>query len=983
MTDSLPTVPSRPARPVAIGLVLLAALFASSPGPAQLGDGSENPPTRQSRATRPPEVRVIPGRYLVQVHTETAVRRARLPESLRDLRRVHRSTARAEARRSSSAPQAPLLSAGAFRRQLVRSDAFRSARQRARVDLATTLEALSRHVGRPLEALRTYDVVLGGFSLELTETEAEQLEAHPLVVQVEAELSRPALSDVSPDLVRAPDVWTGAITGTPTRGAGILVGVIDSGINPNHPSFAFVPGVINPLGGSNRVGVCDAGEATYDAGFPCSDKLVGAWDFTEAYEDIAEGPYDGAFSSHGSHVTSIAVGNEVDAGPNANQPLPHISGIAPLASVVAYDACVFNGQPPETCDGSAILDAINQAVLDGVDVLNISILGATSPWSNNESLALLDAYEAGVLTVASAGNDGPGAASVTRLEPWVVNVGASTHDRVDYLSVLTPSGGDAGSRPKPFTVRGFGEAVSGSELIVAGADHPGNADCADPFPNDVFAGKLVFCDFSWPIFTTAEVLANTGAVGVVIGAQPISGLQLYPSDPPRFFVPSAQDSDFQAWLAASSSPMASLSGATLIRDPSFPDMVIGFSSRGPASGFDLLKPDIVAPGQDVVAAANDYFESSFGANLYYNSGTSMATPMVAGAAALIREMHPTLSPAEIQSVLQTTSDPTAMTSCTADAPPCSGMVETADLFDFGSGRLDVTAAAQAGLAFDVTRDEFFAANPLCDPDGIGPFPCDPAGPSQLNLPSMAKEDCGSGCAFARQAGSIATGTVHWTASFIGPRDSGLPPDIAVHVVPADWSLAPGAEQPFVVGVYPTDAGVLNAWQQLVLLLTPDDPGVSPARLPIVVQPTAQPASTDLEIVARPLIQPEQSGDLVRFEIVVRNLGTVPAVGSVVSADVVGGLLAPTWSCAPPARNWCGAGNGPLLDHVAVQPGEELVYVFEGTVDDPYPEPIQLDATISAPTGLVDPVPSNDTATAFASTVLFADGFESGDSLAWN
>ena len=941
------------------------------------------------------EAGTLPGRYLVRVQIDTSVRRSGLGDDLAMLRKAHRSRAAV----GSNATSAPLLSPGDFRRQVVRSEQFRAARRQTQGDLRRTLDALSRHLGRSLRPIRTYDTVFGGFALHLNAEEAEHLAAHPLVIDVEAERAWPLQSDVGPDLVAAPDVWSGTATGTPHRGAGILVGVIDSGIEPLHLSFADVPGVLNPLGSGTYLGAClelieGIPNPDYDPTFPCSDKLVGAYDLTAAYEHLGEGPDDGAFSSHGSHVASIAIGNEIDAGYGTNPTIPQVRGIAPLASVVAYDACVTASNFTESCDGSAIIAAIGQAVLDGVDVLNISILGSTSPWTNSEAMALLDAYEAGVLTVASAGNDGPGAGTITRLEPWVVNVGNSTHDRVDYLAVLSSSGGDEGTRPALFAARGMGAAVPTAEIVKAEDLDAGNSFCGGPFAEGAVTGKIVYCEQGGPLTLNGlDTLASQGAVAV-LSYSTYPAFPIFPTDLPYFLVPASLQTAFETWLdtPAATSPSASLTSAALAKDPSYADIMRFDSSRGPVSGFDLLKPDLVAPGANILAAADSEYVVEVPdlggkiAGLRYNSGTSMATPAVAGAAALLREMHPTLSPAEIQSVLQTTADPTGMTNCSTASglwvPPCSIPNEPAGLFDFGSGRLDVTAAAKAGFAFDVTRDEFFAANPACDPEGLGPFPCDPAGPAQLNLPSMAMEDCGAGCAFARRASSIATAPVDWSSSFMGPRDAAAPTDLAAHVVPADWTLAPGAEQPFIVGVYATDMSVVDVWQELVLKLTPDDAGVSTARLPIVVKPSAYDAETDLEVVARTIQHPKMPGDLVRFQIIVRNLGSVPAVGVEVSADVLDGLDATTWSCTPPNRNWCGSGTGALLDLAAILPGEELVYDFEGTAQDPYPEPIQLDASINSPTGLSDPASSNDSASSFASTVLFADGFESGNTSAW-
>src|SRR5205823_3503351 len=127
---------------------------------------------------------------------------------------------------------------------------------------------------------------------------------------------------------------------------------------------------------------------------------------------------------HGTHTTTTAAGGPVDHATLLSVDRGHISGMAPGAHVIMYRVCRANG-----CFGSDSAAAVDQAILDGVDVINFSISGGASAYTDPVELAFLDAYNAGVLVNASAGNDGPGAATANHAGPWVNTVGASTSNR--------------------------------------------------------------------------------------------------------------------------------------------------------------------------------------------------------------------------------------------------------------------------------------------------------------------------------------------------------------------------------------------------------------------------------------------------------------------------------------------------------------------------------------------------------------------------
>ena len=295
------------------------------------------------------------------------------------------------------------------------------------------LDAASAALGRQISPKFVYEHALNGVALDLSPAEAETLAGMPGIRAVTPDFERRTMSDRGPTWIKAPSLWTGS-AGVTTRGEGVIVGVIDSGVNPSHVSFAAAAGGYthtNPKGA--LLGWC----ATPANAGVCNTKLIGVYDFvsggtngTSAFTPDPDG--------HGSHVASTAVGNPITAVFNA-APVD-LSGVAPRANLISYRGC---GSTPDSrsCgpnSGSALLAAINRAVADQVDVINYSIGGGPSdPWLtiggtvNSDEEAFLAAREAGIVVAVSAGNDGPepGTHGSPSNAPWVIGVAAVTHDR--------------------------------------------------------------------------------------------------------------------------------------------------------------------------------------------------------------------------------------------------------------------------------------------------------------------------------------------------------------------------------------------------------------------------------------------------------------------------------------------------------------------------------------------------------------------------
>ncbi|MDD9206682.1 S8 family serine peptidase, partial [Georgenia sp. 10Sc9-8] len=690
--------------------------------------------------------------------------------------------------------------------------------------------AIRKETGRAPSVDFTYTYALNGIAVNLTADEAAAVAELPDVTSVVVDFSRELQTDNGPEWIGAPALWEGTATGgVGTRGEGVVAGIIDSGINPSNPSFAdVVPESqggdgydhTNPLGAGNYLGMCDPEAEQYDERFSCNDKLIGAWDFA------GDGPFD--TDGHGTHTASTAAGNQVDAvveGPSGISDTRAISGVAPHANIVAYDVCTVEG-----CGVAAITAAIDQAIADEVDVINYSI-GSSAPsnaWSDPDGLGFLNARAAGIFVATSAGNDGPAAATVGSPGdvPWVTSVAASTHDR-SYPNAATDLTRMDGTELPDISGLGFTTGLGATPIVYAG-------DYGDPlclpggFPEDAFDGEIVVCDRGANARTEkGEVVRDAGAGGMVLANDEASGDSLTGDAHvlPAVHITYADGLALKQWLAEGEGHTAAIRGATVDEDPAYGDITAGFSSRGPNRALDVLSPSVTAPGVDIIAAHGASTEDQEVAPEWaFVSGTSMASPHVAGAGALLMDLHPDWSPAEIQSALMTTAITAGVTKEDGTTP--------ADPFDMGSGRVDLAAAANAGLVLDEDLADYLAADPVEGGD-----------PSSVNLASMANSQCLQSCSWTRTVTGSAEGTVEWTAS-VAATDS-----VTLAVEPQSFTLAEGETQEITVtaDVTAADTDVYRFGQ---LTLTPSVAQVPVASMPVAVLPSSGVLPDDVVIDTR-------------------------------------------------------------------------------------------------------------------------------------
>ncbi len=639
--------------------------------------------------------------------------------------------------------------------------------------------AMALRVGRPIDVEYRMQHALNGVVVELTTAEAARVEQLPDVQLVEAYREYVLDTDTGPRLIGSEAVWDGTWAGATGQfqGEGIVYGILDSGINFGAPSFTAVDPIdgyqhVNPLGAGNYLGTCAPGGV--DAG-RCNDKLIGGYNFVCGapgnqcgVANVREEPGFGDTNGHGSHVASTVAGNRRDALFRGNT--RRISGVAPRGNIVAYDICYTEISTARgLCPNNSAVAAVNQAIADGViDVLNYSIGGGAAPWSEAVSLAFLNAVDAGIFVASSAGNSGPGPNTMGHLEPWVSSTAAAQHGRGSFALALNVTG--PGTVPEPLrpvlieegnTGTPFTTSIPGTTPVrVSATIDTANDGCA-AFPANAFQGAIAVvrrgtCGF----IDKANNARNAGAVAVVIANNAAGGIipTATGSTVPVFGMPQADANLLRDFVAANPTATASVLYPPLVL-PNTADALGAFSSRGPAGTFDLVKPDVTAPGVSILAVIAGTTITGFENAVDLYNGTSMASPHQAGAAGLIRQARPTWTVPEIKSALALTAKTEVFK---------EDQVTVGTPFDKGSGRIQVDRAINAGLVMNETKANYLAADPAQGGDV-----------SALNQPSMANRNCYQSCSFVRTFRNPHGSASSWRISFTGVNATAVPSTLKV------------------------------------------------------------------------------------------------------------------------------------------------------------------------------------------------------------
>ena len=332
-----------------------------------------------------------------------------------------------------------------------------------------------------------------------------------------------------------------------------------------------------------------------------------------------------------------------------------MSGIAPRARIAAYKA-LWSAEDGSTASGypSDIVAAVDQAVADGVDVINFSVSGTLTDFLDPTELAFLAAAQAGVFVSASAGNSGPAAGTVAHPSPWITTVAAATHATSARSTATLGDGSTVAGTSLAAQVVGPVPFVYARDVAAAGASADYARQCFTTADNNgkpaldpaKVAGKIVLCDRGEnPRVNKSAAVAEAGGVGTILAN--IEGDTL---NTDVHAVPSVHVAvDRTALLAYARATDATATIDAAVVDTSTPaPYTAAFSSRGPslAGNGDILKPDVTAPGQDILAAVAPPGQQGLDFNLM--SGTSMSAPYVAGLAAALVEEHPRWSPMAVK-----------------------------------------------------------------------------------------------------------------------------------------------------------------------------------------------------------------------------------------------------------------------------------------------------------------------------------------------
>jgi hypothetical protein len=683
--------------------------------------------------------------------------------------------------------------------------------------------------------LYDYGYAFNGFAAELTKAQAAKLKASAGVLSVEKDTFRKLDTTTTPDflgLTGGSGLWTKA------TGENVIIGIVDGGIWPEHPSFSDRTGSNGNGKKDGKLdyqqipgwhGKCVPGEAFNASN--CNQKLIGARYYNAGFGGNAgiDAEYPWEFNSprdfggHGTHTASTSGGNKGVTITGTAAALGKINGIAPRARIAAYKVCWQVDPDTGSCAQSDSVAAIDQAVADGVDVINFSVGGSRTSFLDSVEVAFLFAADAGVFVATSAGNSGPDESTVAHPGPWLTTVAAGTHDR-SYEADATLGDGNTyrgasinqGGVSSALLILSTNAGLAGEDPEAVRLCFPGTLDPA------VVAGKIVVCDRG-TIARVDKSLAVQMAGGVGMIHTNTSATQSLNADfhsVPTVHVSSAVRAAIQTYAAKA--------GATASIAPSFFSPVpapytAGFSSRGPllASG-DLLKPDVIAPGVDIMAGVAP---PNNGGELFASyQGTSMSSPHVAGLAALMKELHPRWSPMAIKSALMTSAGDVL------DGPNTDASV----IFGQGAGQVQPNSAADPGLVFDHGFIDWLGF--LCGTGQLQAGYCPSIGidPSNLNVASISIGALPGAKTVTRRVTNVGNTAATYTSSWSMPG-------FAVTVNPATLTLSPGQSASFDVTVV-TDGASIGEYGGGQLTWTD---GTHNVRIPIVARPITIAAPTEV------------------------------------------------------------------------------------------------------------------------------------------
>ena len=712
--------------------------------------------------------------------------------------------------------------------------------------------------GGDTQQIYSYKYSLNGFAARMSIAQAQKLAGLPDVLNVWEDEVRPLATNHSAIFLDLFDIDNGLRSKQALDGEDVVIGFIDSGIAPEHPAlqdtrkadrpsrclsnwaattilgkwlcrrYDKLDDVLNYTALEDWGGECEIGEE-FDETLS-NNKLIAARWFIDGAE--SSGPIDSKeFRSprdadgHGTHTATTAAGNRSSASIFGTL-IGDVEGMAPRARVAVYKACWLRPeQTRASCNTSDLANAIDTAVADGVDIINYSVGSSMREVTAPDDIALLAATKAGVVAIVAAGNEGPNLATIGSPAgaPWVITAGASTRkgeSSVEAMQVSAPPSiaGKYATKEALFSPPLSERDPLEAELVLVDDDDdtlpsgsPGvTSDGCQPLINsDEIAGNIALMQRSGCLFT--DMVANAedaGAIAVLvynIAGDPIvmfgeNGLV----DIPALMIGQADGNLMLAELDAGNKVTVVLEKSFLLTTPENGNVMASFSARGPGPVADILKPDVTAPGVNILAGFTpDPANAAPGENFAYLSGTSMSTPHVAGVAALLRQAHPNWSPAAVRSALVTTARQDLR---------LPDSLSTPNSFDYGGGHIVPNDAFSPGLVYDVSDDEYDAFACGTASPAVTPAKCDElsaAGHSfnarDLNQPSVSISRLANQQTVTRQVTNLGDEPESYEIE-LSP-----PPGINVAVSPPVLSVAAGASASFDVTLT-YQSGPLDLWR---------------------------------------------------------------------------------------------------------------------------------------------------------------------------
>ncbi|WP_077033161.1 S8 family serine peptidase [Pelomonas sp. KK5] len=703
--------------------------------------------------------------------------------------------------------------------------------------------------------LYRYANVLNGFAAQLTDAEVALLTANAKVASVVRDEPR-QLVTISTSrflgLSTPGGVWSKMVGSAAVKGENLVIGVIDGGIWPENPAFfdqVDASGAPVKSGGTlaydgkpaSFTGGCSDANG-FVASRDCNNKLIGAKAFDEGFKaqklalhwtDFASSPRDslgngGTLSGHGGHgdhTASTAAGNSQNPATITGSTTAPASGVAPRARVAAYKVC-WTFVDSTATDGSGATNscwqtdsvkAIDQAVADGVNAINFSISGSTSNVNDIVEQAFYRASLAGIFVAASAGNAPTTQVGVNHISPWLTTVAASNHDRLMSATLTlgdgtSYNGASLNTQALPATAMvvadDVGQGGGAANLCFSDATEAAKSNQVLLDPAKV-AGKVVVCTRGTNARTDKSLaVKNAGGVGMVMIDNGV-GLIVDEHSVPSVMLNVADGATVKTYARTGGSRAAI---GTFFMGSQPAPLIAGFSLRGPNAGdANVLKPDLTAPGVDIIAQVTppltmqqktDLVAGTFTPPGFWASyqGTSMSSPHVAGLSLLLKQAHPDWSPAAIKSALMTTSY-TTLDDKVAGA--LNGLLPWAQ----GAGHVDPGKALDPGLVYDAGKADYVRYQCLINKAGVPAADCSTYGvldaTYNLNLPSITVANIPGTVTVKRSVTNVGSAAATYTGSV---SVAGFTATVA----PASLTLNPGETKAYTLTLTGNGAAK-NAW----------------------------------------------------------------------------------------------------------------------------------------------------------------------------